>query len=396
MREGLSTFVEESLADLDPIISFEVTEYGWRGITKQGEVYEVKPSNGHPITVPSEIIVAHAGVPYGRRAVTNDLMVDIDAYLDHFNRGVDAYKANRVEEALIECDATLKEAPTWRAKFNRSMVLLAAGRWHEGFDGYWDCEQVAPFMRPQVRAALARGMTPWMGEPLAGKRLVLQHAHGFGDTLMMLRYVSAMRALGNEVVLDVPPEVQSIARGPFGDDGDYFCPILHLLYWLDISPATVDSRPYLAVSADACKKWRKHLGLKTRKRIGVAWSIGKPSDGDYPREISIFQLAATLGNAEIHSLQIQKAEDARWLGVQTHEFENFADCAALMLQMDEIISVDTAALHLAGAIGHPRVFGLLSHWSSWRWVARWYENVTLCRQTKPDDWASALAQIQSR
>jgi hypothetical protein len=396
MREGLGTFVEEALAELDPIISYEVTEGGWRGITEQGEVYDVKPSNGHPITVPSEIIVAHAGVPFGRRAVTNQLSVNIDAYLDHFNRGVDAYKANRVEEALIECDATLKEAPTWRAKFNRSMVLLAQGRWHEGFDGYWECEQHAPFMRPQVRAALDRGMVPWNGEPLQGKRLVLQHAHGFGDSLMMLRYVSLMRAVGADVVLDVPPEVQSIARGPFGDDGDYFCPLLHLLYWLDISPSSVDSRPYLAASAESCKKWRRALGPKRRKRVGIAWSIGKPSDGDYPREIPIFQLVGALGDAEVHSLQIQKADQAHWLGVQTHAFEDFADCAALMLQMDEIVSVDTAALHLAGAIGHPRVFGLLSHWSSWRWVANWYATVTLCRQDKPDDWASALAQIQSR
>ena len=65
-----------------------------------------------------------------------------------------------------------------------------------------------------------------------------------------------------------------------------------------------------------------------------------------------------------------------------------------MLQMDVIVSVDTAALHLAGAIGHPKVYGLLSHWSSWRWIARWYDNGRLCRQSSDGDWASALAQIK--
>jgi hypothetical protein len=65
-----------------------------------------------------------------------------------------------------------------------------------------------------------------------------------------------------------------------------------------------------------------------------------------------------------------------------------------MTHMDEIVSVDTAALHLAGAIGHPRVFGLLSYWSSWRWLAPWYANVRLCRQAKPNDWSSALAQLR--
>ena len=62
--------------------------------------------------------------------------------------------------------------------------------------------------------------------------------------------------------------------------------------------------------------------------------------------------------------------------------------------MDEIVSVDTAALHLAGAIDHPCVFALLSHWASWRWIAPWYSNVKLCRQAAPDDWSSALEQVQ--
>jgi hypothetical protein len=100
-----------------------------------------------------------------------------------------------------------------------------------------------------------------------------------------------------------------------------------------------------------------------------------------------------LGDAEIHSVQSQNGYDARRLNVHVHAFRDFADCAALMLQMDEIVSVDTAALHLAGAIGHPRVFGLLSHWASWRWLAPWYGNVRLCRQKKPDDWSGALAEV---
>ena len=118
--------------------------------------------------------------------------------------------------------------------------------------------------------------------------------------------------------------------------------------------------------------------------------------GDYPREIPLWQLVEALGDrAEIHSVQIQNADEARELGVDVLQLEDFADCAGLMLRMDEIISVDTAALHLAGAIGHPRVTGLLSHWASWRWIAPWYANMRFCRQTQPDDWDSALAQIHA-
>jgi hypothetical protein len=140
-------------------------------------------------------------------------------------------------------------------------------------------------------------------------------------------------------------------------------------------------------------KWHIDLGLKKRRRIGLAWSVGKPSVGDYPREIELGLLARALGqDVELHSVQSQGAEQAADHGIIPHKFESFADCAGLMMAMDEIISVDTAALHLAGAIGHPRVTGLLSYWSSWRWDAKWYDNIKLCRQVSEGDWLSALDQ----
>jgi hypothetical protein len=388
----VQAFVEQALPELDPVIYHEPTDYGWRGLTQQGEVLEVRGTNGHTIEVPSEIIVAHAGVPIGRRKVSKQMIIDIDNYLMHFNRGVDHYKANRIDDALLECDLTLVEAPTLRAKFNRAMILLAAGRWAEGLDEYWQCEQEEPFMRPQVRDALTRGMWPWQGERLSGRKLVVLHAHGFGDTIMMLRYLPALYALGAKVVIDVPEQVQRLTTWPQGYEGDYFCPFLHLLRMLAVTPQTVDSSPYIAVNAVLANKWRSILERKT-KRVGIAWSIGKPSLGDYPREIPLGQLVAAFPDAEIHSVQIQNAREASQFGVHVHDLEDFADCAALMMQMDTIVSVDTAALHLAGAIGHPRVFGLLSNWASWRWLAPWYSNVKLCRQAKADDWKSALEEI---
>ena len=387
MREALDTFLDDSLPFLDPVRAHERTAYGWRGLTEVGEVLEVKATNG----VPSEVLVAAAGKPISRREVRNDWTVDIDAYLFHFNLVVAHYKADRLDQALLESDATLKIAPTLRAKFNRAMILLAAGRWIEGFDEYWQCEQQAPFMRPQAREALDLGLTPWRGEDLKGKRLLLLHAHGFGDTLMMLRYVPVLRASGVNAVTVLPPSLHRLAEqcGPVGEiqAGDYFCPILHLLHFLRVTPDLVDGHPYLTART-------KQLFPTARRRVGIAWSIGKPSNGDYPREIPLAELVAAFGkDTEIHSVQTQGAEEARQFGVRVREFKDFTDCAELMMSMDEIISVDTAALHLAGAIGHPRVIGLLSHWASWRWAAPWYQNVMFYRQPTAGDWASALAQI---
>ena len=90
---------------------------------------------------------------------------------------------------------------------------------------------------------------------------------------------------------------------------------------------------------------------------------------------------------------ISNKDEAAKNGVATYDYKSFEDCARAMMSMDEIVSVDTAALHLAGAIGHPSVTGLLSHWHSWRWVARWYDNVRLCVQDASGDWASAIAEV---
>jgi hypothetical protein len=205
--------------------------------------------------------------------------------------------------------------------------------------------------------------------------------------------------MGATISLEMPPELQPlIRRWPSKDDGDYFCPILHLLHFLDVTPDSVDGSPYMAVEAARIEKWRSHLVVGPKiapRRVGIAWSIGKLSDGDYPREVPLAELVAALGDAELHSVQVQGVDEARALGVHVHEFEDFADCAALMMTLDQIVSVDTAALHLAGAIGHPRVYGLLSYWASWRWIAPWYSNVRLCRQAVACDWSSALAQIHA-
>jgi hypothetical protein len=396
----MSVFVEQALPELDPVISYETTGYGWRGLTQQGEVLEVRPNNGHAITVPSEIVVSFRGRPIGRRAVRNDFAIDIDAYLEHFNRAVALYKDNRVSDALIEAKATMQTYPTLRARFNHAMVLLASGSWREGLDEYWQCEQHAPFTRPQVQAAQNAGYDAWNGEDLRGKRLLVLHAHGFGDTIMMLRYLPKLVAMGADVTLSMPPELKRLTqRWPSSDTDDdyydYFVPILHLLHWLHVTPENVDGSPYIAIEHRLVERWRR-AHSPYRKRIGIAWSIGKPSDGDYPREIPLAQLVEALGDVELHSVQTQHADEARALGVHVHEFEDFADCASLMATLDEIVSVDTAALHLAGAIGHPCVTGLLSYWSSWRWIAPWYTDMRLCRQAAPDDWASALAQIHRR
>jgi hypothetical protein len=196
---------------------------------------------------------------------------------------------------------------------------------------------------------------------------------------MVLRFVKTLQSMGADVVMSVPPELTSIAA-QFGlviEDSltiaaqacDHFTSFLHMMRWLAVTPASVPTGAYVAVEPALVARWRDALPSAPRRRVGVAWSIGREDPNDFPRSLPLVDLLARdeFAGAEVHSLQIQDRTAASEVGVVCHDFADLADCAALMMCMDEIISVDTAAIHLAGAIGHPHATVLLPAWHSWRW-----------------------------
>lgn len=382
------------MPDLAPIVTCELTSQGWRGLTEEGEVLEVKGRDGPVKPAESIGVVDRAtGEAIGFRAVPKPSPAGvIDDYLEHFTHAAALLRSNRPEAALIEIDTAIRTAATVRAKFNRSLILLSLGYWQEGLAQYAECERGPPFERANSRAARERGLRAWEGEEVAGKRLLLIHDHGLGDTIMTLRYVARLKSMGADVMLWVPPELERLAAqcAPVVDglrDADYFCPML-LLMRLQHTPHDIPLASYLAVDPGLAGKWRKLIG--DAPAVGVAWSVGKQSDGDYPRAAPLQTFVDHLGAGRLVSIQQQGAEEALALGVDAFYFEDFADCAALISVLDEVVSIDTAALHLAGAIGHPRVSGMLSHWHSWRWLSSLYGGVKLYRQQAPGDWGSAF------
>lgn len=388
--------------DLAPVIVSERTQTGWRGLTADGEILNCTRPNGAPVELPERVAIVAAGETIGYRAMPPHASDGtIDRYTGHLRASSALTRTNEHVRALDEIDNALSFAHTTLARYNRSMILLALGRWDEGFEEFAHCEQTSPlFMRPQYRAAIESGLTPWQGQDIAGKKLLLIHDHGFGDSLMMLRHVPTLHAMGAMVALQMPPELARLAaqwapveRPPC--EADYICSILLLMQFLP-KPQQLAPEPYLTVDPALVAKWEQRLGSerKRTKRIGVAWSVGRNHDGDYPRAVPLAMLCRALGQYDnrLISVQQQGTAEADMLGVEHFQFEDFADCAALMWLLDEIVTVDTAAVHLAGAIGHPKISLLLSHWSSWRWQAPLYRNLALCRQDSPGDWESALAK----
>jgi len=387
----------DDLPALDPIIAHEVTDYGWRGLTGKGEVFEVRSQDPRHKAEPPESLVEYVnGKRVGRRALPEKPRKGVvGKYLKHFNHALDLYKTNQFGEALAEVNAAAAIEPTVRTRFNRGLIQLSMGRWLEGFENYEArLELVNP---PLCRAAEAIGVPRWRGEEIIGKRLAIVQDAGYGDVIMVLRYVPLLALMGIDVVLVVPHELRYLSSqvAPVQDDArgaDYYCPSLSLLHALRQTPESVPTKPYLRATGALVHKWKMRLGA--RRKVGIAWSVGRLVDGDFPRSIPLRQLVTALGNVDLYSLQTQGAEEALDLGVNAFEITDFSDVAALIALMDEVVCIDTAALNLAGAMGHPRTFALLGHWASWRWYNNaFYPGINLCRQTISGDWDSALKQV---
>jgi tetratricopeptide (TPR) repeat protein len=383
--------------ELDPVVAYERTLFGWRGLTLNGEVLDVQ---SYRAEVPSSIMVRRGEDLVGHREVTDKYDLSIDSYLERYNRAVQEFRENLLDEALEDFDAAVRMAPTAAARFNRGLVLLTMGRWREGFESYEArLELMTPPMCREVK------VKRWRGEDVSGKKILLVHDAGFGDTIQMLRYVPHLLERGADVHLLVPPELVKLASqvAPVYAntarviEADFFCPMLSLLHLLDQTPESVPHGPYLHVDRSLVEKWQQKLPDDGKPRVGVAWSVGRSVDGDYPRAIPLGQMVAALPeDAGYYSCQSQGREEAVCHGVTSYAFEDFADCAAFMKCMDEIVTVDTAAAHVAGATGHPCVTVLLSHWASWRWLDNpFYPDINLCRQKSPGDWESALAEYRS-
>jgi hypothetical protein len=204
--------------------------------------------------------------------------------------------------------------------------------------------------------------------------------------------------------LDGTPNV--IARGDAPPAFDVHCPLgslpLALKTELGHLPACV---PYLSADGARLAKWSTEIGALPQPRIALAWSGNPGHDNDRNRSIALRRLAPLCQGRSASVISIQRdlrSEDAEALGASriTHvgnELDDFADTAAVLALCDLVITVDTAAAHLAGAMGRP-VFVLVPFAPDWRWTLSgettpWYPTARLFRQAKLDDWDDVIARV---
>ncbi len=333
------------------------------------------------------------------------------------NRGRALQAIGRHAEAFEHWEKALVVQPDHAdAQLNKSMMLLLRGDLAEGFAQYearWRATG-AP-----VRNQPAK--TLWLGDQdIAGKRLLIHAEQGFGDTIQFCRYAKQLALAGAQVVLGIPPQLarllgtlDGVSEIVFAVDQplkyDLHCPLLSLPHacrtTLETIPAAI---PYLRAEQPWLGKWSAKLGATDRLRIGVAWSGSTKHKNDKNRSIPFAKFAPLLSlPVDWICLQneIRETDRAALAALpQVRHFEDdiedFSDVAAMIALCDLVISIDSAGVHLAGAMGKP-FWMLLPFAPDWRWMFErddtpWYPTGRLFRQPAIADWDSVIDQVKRK
>jgi hypothetical protein len=342
-----------------------------------------------------------------------------ESVLININLGVCLYRLNRFVEASEHFRKVLTVEPdNALIQYNLAYALLAQGEYSEGWRLFgarkhaslWGDREPYP-NRPN-----------WQGQPLAdGQTLAIFHEQGFGDTLMLARYLPQVIEKTKNVLLICPPELDSLLKYNYHiatvrhdlrpPTADYQCSMFDLP---ELCNATFENTPhpsYLRAPPYMVADWRPMLlTLPSRPHVGLVWA-GSPHRNsphvltDSRRSLAFDQLAPLFEVSNVNFIALQKGEaiwQSRCSDAPLHDWTDrlitFADTAALIANLDLVIAVDTSVVHLAAAMGKP-VWLLNRYDSCWRWQpegrAPWYATVRDFRQHAPGDWDSVIQHICS-
>jgi len=343
------------------------------------------------------------------------------------NRGNSLLDLGRMDEALRAHELAVELDPECAgAHYNLALTRLRLGEWREGWQDYearWNFREVH---RAPRRFAQPR----WQGEPLDGRRIFLHAEQGLGDTIQFCRYVPLVEARGGVVILQVQEPalrlMQSLAAvhaglaetallGTTPPDFDLECPLLSLPA---VFQTTVETVPWTGayLGADPAlvrEKLKQYPNLRPCEpheapplRIGIAWAGNPRYKADHQRSVKLRTLLPLLRLPNINWISLQKGAAAEQLGDLPGDVlvrdgssrdRDLAETAALIAQLDLVITTDTCIAHLAGALAKP-VWILLPHLSDWRWMQQmdatpWYPTAWLLRQSSPGDWAGVVERV---
>lgn len=322
----------------------------------------------------------------------------------------------KVTEGEADCRKALQLDPSFAAAhWNLALHLLLQGRYREGWHEYeWR------WLRPDFTSPRRHMDIPlWDGCDLNGGTILLHAEQGFGDAIQFARYAPMVAQRGGTVMIECHPQlvrvmqtlegVQSVIPFEAGLPAvSCHAPLLSLPRIFGTTLHSIPSQhSYLSVLAEQRKKWSTVMPTKNPSaiHIGLVWAGKSYPDPLRSSTLEAFAPLAAISNAMFYSLQVgpgsdqaNSPPDGMTLIDLTDRLHDFSDTAALIEQLDLVISIDTAVAHLAAALGKP-VFLMLPFAPDWRWLlgrsdSPWYPTMQIFRQKQPGNWEEVLLRVQ--
>jgi tetratricopeptide (TPR) repeat protein len=314
------------------------------------------------------------------------------------------------EAAHRQAIAHAAPADAARAHYNFANLLLQQGKWREGFAAYeWRLKLPDAIACPWP-------LPPWTAAAPEGSRVLLWNDQGQGDAIMYLRFAPMLAQRGYRLFALVQNSLKTLAvtaRGieaAFGPldaprELDVALPLCSLPHALGLERVDMCNAPYLSAPADHAPALPpRSLG---RRRIGLVWAGNPRHANDANRSVALAEFAPLLALPEIDWVSLQVGERAGDLaaslcGAKVHDVSaqltDFSATAAVLQELDLLITIDSAPAHLAGALGRP-VWTLMPMVDTdWRWGVEgdstvWYPSLRLFRQTRPGEWGPVIAAM---
>ncbi|MBD2179888.1 tetratricopeptide repeat protein [Planktothrix sp. FACHB-1355] len=339
------------------------------------------------------------------------LNLEPDNVESYNNLAVSYQKHRQYEKALECCDRAIEIKPNYAdAHWNRALILLRLGDYERGFIEYewrWQRKENQPRFLPKPI---------WDGSNIEGKTILLQAEQGIGDLIQFIRYVPLLVKLGACIIVESHQQLVRLLRNVEGIDKvvaigetlpefDVYIPLLSvpriLGTTLETIPATI---PYIAPLKEV--RFPLDDSDESYLKVGIVWAGNPKHLDDRKRSTSLQQFLPIFNISHITFYSLQKGPKAAEISEISlpinlvdlnSKINDFADTAAVIAQLDLVITVDTAVAHLAGAMGKP-VWVLLCYNPDWRWMidredTPWYPSVRLFRQNRSGDWQEVLERV---
>lgn len=333
----------------------------------------------------------------------------------HNNLASAYHRQVRLEDAAASFRRAIELEPQWKLpRFNLGLLLLFQGDFEQGW-----IEHEARCDAPELRHIKQNLPRPrWDGSDLNGKRILIYTEQGFGDAIQFARYVPMVAERGGRVILGCRAPLVSLFRTVEGveqlisqdeslPEFDCHCSLMSLPALFKTTLDTIPKNiPYLKADPQKIQRWRDRFAeADDRLKVGLVWAGNPAQENDVNRSMRLENYAALASVEGVRFYAMQKAAGAEQAkhppaGMDftdlSDEIADFSDSAAVLSNLDLLISVDTAPAHLAGALGRP-VWTILTYHPDWRWMkdrldCPWYPTMRLFRQQQQGIWDVPVQQ----